>query len=222
MVPSGVKRGIRTAGRQLLDNRLVYFRLAKDPESVMLTFDDGPHAEYTPRILDLLDQYGARAAFFVIGERAEERPDLLREICRRGHVIGNHTYTHLNDGKGGRYSLSRYLADIRRCRQLVRSVTGVETTLFRPPRGEVNLKSLTASLWSRHRMIYWSLEGGEWGRRSDATAEEISEFVVQSIEPRDIVLLHDDNPKTLPVLEALLPRAAERRLDLRHNSLMAG
>ncbi len=222
MAPSRVKRSIRRMVRHLIDNRLVYFRVAKDPESVMLTFDDGPHPDYTPRVLDLLDQYNARGVFFIIGERAEKRPDLLREIRHRGHVIGNHTYSHLNDRRGGRYSVAEYLADIRRCQDLVRSVTGVETKLFRPPRGEVNFKSLTASLWSRHRMIYWSLEGGEWGRRSQASAAEITEFVIQSVKPRDIVLLHDDNPKTIQVLESLLPFAVEQRLDLRQNSLMVG
>ena len=214
------KRSLRRWIKRLIDNRLVYFHVAKNPDSVMLTFDDGPHAEYTPKILNLLDEYNARAVFFLIGRLAERDPGLVKEIHRRGHCIGNHTHSHLNDYRNGTYSFRQYLAEIRSCQDLLRSITGVETKLFRPPRGELNLKSVTATLWSNHRLIYWSLEVGEWGRRSEQSADEIALFVSETIKPKDIVLLHDDNEKTIRVLEYFLPLAAERNYDLRHNSLM--
>lgn len=219
---SGMRRKVRRMVRRLLDNRVVWFRVARDPRSVMLTFDDGPHPEFTPQVLDLLDKHGARATFFLIGERAERHPDLVREIHGRGHCIGNHTWSHLNDCRGGTYSYGRYLGEIRRCQSTMRSIAGVETKLFRPPRGELNLKSLAATLCSRHRIVYWSLEGGEWGCRQHESGAAIAEFVVRTVQPRDIVLLHDDNEKTIAVLEALLPLAAERGFDLQDNALMRG
>lgn len=215
-----VKQKTRRAIKHLIDNRLVYFRLAKDSPGVLLTFDDGPHPEYTPKILSLLAEYDARAVFFLVGEEAEKEPELVKEIHRRGHYIGNHTHTHLNDHRDGAYTVSQYLAEIERCRAQIQSIAGVETRLFRPPRGELNLKTLTATLRSRHRLVHWSLEGGEWGQREQESGQVITEFVLNSVRPRDIVLLHDDNEKTIQVLESLLPLCAERQLDLSHNSLV--
>lgn len=220
--PPGLKRKVRRFVRRLIDNRLVWFKVARDPRSVMLTFDDGPHPDFTPKVLDLLDKHGARATFFLIGERAEDYPELVREIHRRGHCIGNHTWSHLNDCRGGKYSYARYLGEIRRCQATLRSIAGVETKLFRPPRGELNLKSLVAILRSRHRIVYWSIEGGEWGCRQEQSAASIAEFVTRTVQGQDILLLHDDNEKTIAVLEALLPLAAEHGLDLRDNALMRG
>ena len=67
---------------------------AGNKKSVLLTFDDGPHPESTPLVLDLLDKFDAKAFFFVVGERVEERPDLARDIISRGHLIGNHTFSN--------------------------------------------------------------------------------------------------------------------------------
>ena len=215
-----VKAAVKRVVRRLIDNRLVYYRVAKGPTSVLLTFDDGPHPEITPKVLDLLDEHGAKAVFFVIGAHAEKEPELVREIHRRGHCIGNHTYSHLNDYRDGGYSIKQYVGEIVRCQQLIREISGAETSLFRPPRGEINLKTLYATKRTGHRLIHWSLEGGEWADRENESGAFIGDFVVRTVQPRDIVLLHDDNEKTVEVLQTLLPRAAELRLDLCRNSLV--
>jgi len=217
---SQLKRCVRRAGRLLIDRRLVHFRVGGGPRSVMLTFDDGPHPEITPRVLDALDAHGAKGVFFLIGERAEREPDLVREIHARGHGIGNHTHTHLKEHRGGGYTLAQYEGEIRRCQDLIRDLCGVETRLFRPPRGEVNWTSLLATFRSGHRMVHWSLEGGEWGSREAHSGEQIAERVTRLVKPLDIVLLHDDNAKTMTVLERLLPTAGRAGLDLQRCDLV--
>lgn len=102
---------------------------------VWLTIDDGPDPVDTPRLLDLLDAAGARATFFVIGQKAERHPELVREMLRRGHQVGNHTMTHR---AGWFWALpgGQVAAEIRRCQETVRAVTGGhECAWFRAPAG---------------------------------------------------------------------------------------
>lgn len=206
-----VKRTLET----LIDNRLADYHMPpKMPGDILLTFDDGPHPEYTERLLDLLDEYGARAVFFIIGQRAEKRPDLVKACLDRGHAIANHTYTHLDDGIGGRYSRPQVSDDIAKCSDLVQRVTGQATRLFRPPRGELNTKTVGAARDTGHRIVLWSIEGGEWGRRSDWSAADIAAYVAGGVRKRDILLLHDDNEKSLVVMASLLPRLRRENFDL--------
>lgn len=217
-----VKDAAKAAGRpfkraleRLFDHRLAHYRMPPDMQGdLLLTFDDGPHATFTPKLLDMLDRAGARAVFFVIGERAAKEPSLLRECVARGHVLANHTYTHLNDGIGGRYSRDRVIDEIRRCGDLVGEATGVTTRWFRPPRGEINLKTLGAVRATGHEMMLWSVEGGEWGRRSHWPADRIAAHLRQTMARRDIFLMHDDNEKTLQVMPDFLSLARERGYDL--------
>jgi peptidoglycan/xylan/chitin deacetylase (PgdA/CDA1 family) len=211
---------VRRALKRLLDNRLIYFTSRRNVDGVVLTFDDGPDPERTPLILQILDEYKAKAVFFPIGSRAEAHPDLVREIRDRGHTLGNHTYSHLNDLTGGRYTNFQYWQEIRKAQRLLRDLANVETRLFRPPRGELNLSNVPAIIASRHKIIYWSLEAGEWGRRKSESGEALAEYVVQRIQPRDVLLLHDDSPKTLSVLQRLLPHVQRQGWDLSQGLLV--
>ena len=217
-MPEAVKtlgRPVLRAFRRLVDHRLADYHMLPDMAGdLLLTFDDGPHPDHTPALLDMLDAAGARAIFFVIGERAARHPDLLRACHDRGHVLANHTYTHLNDGIGGRYTTARVIDEIERCSDLVEAATGRRTTVFRPPRGEMNLKTLGAVRATGHRMMLWSVEGGEWGRRSHWPADEISDFLVRTVRKRDILLMHDDNEKTVIAMPAVIRAAQERGYDL--------
>lgn len=208
-------RPIKRVFDAAIDTRLVDFHMPGHmPGDLLVTFDDGPHPDLTPRLLDLLDEYGARAVFCIIGERAERCPDLVQACSDRGHVLANHTYSHLNDGIGGRYTRSQVAEDITRCSDLVRRITGRPTLLFRPPRGEFNTRTWGASRDTGHRMMLWSVEGGEWGRRQNWSAEQISDYVTGKVRKRDILLLHDDNEKTLFVTDALLKRLRNGKFDL--------
>lgn len=208
-------RKIKRVMRATIDNRLVDYHIPRGwPGDLLLTFDDGPHVENTPKILDLLDQFHARAIFFVIGVRAEKHPEVMRECIDRGHIVANHSFTHLNDTAGGRYTRRRVVDEIEKCNALVTRETGQVTYLFRPPRGELNLKTYGATKDTNHRMMLWSLDGGEWGQRSHWSAEDISGFVTQNVKKRDMVLLHDDNEKSLVVLSDLLKLVDQRGYDM--------
>lgn len=209
-------RPVKRALEGIIDNRLVDYHMPKElAGDLLITFDDGPHPEYTPRILDLLDKYNARAIFFVIGERAVKYPDLLRACHNRGHIVANHTYTHLNDVSGGRYSRGRVMDDIERCNDFVTSTTGQATYFFRPPRGELNLKTIGAASKTNHKIMLWSIEGGEWGRRSDWAAEDISQYLITNVKKRDVLLLHDDNEKSLIAIANLLEALKKQEFDMR-------
>jgi len=206
-----VKRALQSA----IDNRIADYHMPVAlPGDLLLTFDDGPHPEITPQVLDILDEFGASAVFFIIGERAEEHLDLVEACYARGHVIANHTYTHLNKEACGRYDRFQVIEEIRRCSELVARLTGQPTNLFRPPRGELNAKTWASARVTGHRLVLWSQEGGEWGRRKHMSATEISNHVNGFVEKRDILLLHDDNEKTPLVLRSLLTRLNAENYDL--------
>ncbi len=213
-------KSVRRGLKRLLDNRLIYFSSRHNTDGIVLTFDDGPDPELTPQVLQLLDEYGAKAVFFPIGRNVEAHPQLVHEIRDRGHMLGNHTYSHFDGRHGRRYTNAQYLQEIRRAQQVMFDVAGVQTRLFRPPRGEINLHNLPAMLASRHKIIYWSIEAGEWGRRKSHPGEQLAEYVVQHIQPRDVLLLHDNNPKTLTVLYRLLPHAQQCGWDMTQGLLV--
>jgi peptidoglycan/xylan/chitin deacetylase (PgdA/CDA1 family) len=208
-------RPIKRALESAIDNKIADYHMPPDmPGDLLITFDDGPDPVRSPRILDLLDKYNAKAQFFVVGELADGQESHLRSFHDRGHVIANHTYTHLNDCSNGRYNRARVVEDIRRCSDLVESATGVPTTHFRPPRGELNLSTIGAAQETKHRVMLWSIEGGEWGKRSDWSAPDISAYVCEHVRKRDILLLHDNNDKSFFVLENLLKHLSANEYDL--------
>jgi peptidoglycan-N-acetylglucosamine deacetylase len=208
-------RPLKRALQAMIDNRLVDYHMPPSmPGDLLLTFDDGPHPEYTPPLLDLLDEYNARAVFFVIGEQAERRLDLVQACRDKGHFVANHTYTHLNDAIGGRYTRSRVAEEIGKCSDLVQHAIGRATDWFRPPRGELNAKTWAASRDTNHRIMLWSIEGGEAGSRCDWSADEISDYVSGNIRKRDILLLHDNNEKTFRVTSDLLAKLRREKFDL--------
>jgi peptidoglycan/xylan/chitin deacetylase (PgdA/CDA1 family) len=180
--------------------------------AVLLTFDDGPHADVTPGVLERLERHGVRAAFFVVGKRIRRAPDLLPQIVRAGHTLGNHTFAHVLDRSLG---LKGYIQDIGKCQVLVESLTGIAPRLFRPPQGRTTFGSLAAPMLLGLKTVRWSVDPQDWRLRQAAEARALGERLVGKIGAGDIVLLHDDNPCVLTVLDVLLPGLIERGFDLR-------
>lgn len=165
----------------------------------LLTFDDGPDPDVTPRVLDVLDKYGHRAIFFVIGSKAEAHPELVREIVRRGHIVGNHTYAH---SPWANFLGARHLlADIERTDAVVESACGVRPALFRPPLGVCPHFLRRVVRRSGHTVVGWSV-------RSLDTRGEAREVVMarirRKLRPGGIVLLHDRLPGADILAEATL------------------
>jgi peptidoglycan/xylan/chitin deacetylase (PgdA/CDA1 family) len=178
-----MKKTIKATIKKLIPNAVILRALEKyGHNSLALTFDDGPHPDLTPRVLDILEEYKVRAFFFVVGKFLEKYPNLLIDIRQRGHIIGNHTYEHPEKN----YS----------------------------PRGVVSLKSLWVAKTFKLKTVLWSCEGGEWdvNRTDDATT--IANRLLTSLKPNDIVLLHDNNPKILNILEIILPSLKQNDIDL--------
>lgn len=163
-----------------------------------ITFDDGP-VENTLEILKVLTKYKAKAGFFCIGKRIEEQPDIFKEIIAKGHLVGNHTYTHTR--KMGALGVSRIVWEIKECNRIAEETAGIKMKLFRPPFGIVSPKTQKALQKTGLISVGWSI------RSFDAvvSSEEIVlNRIKKRIKPGAIILLHDNNAKTVKILEQLL------------------
>jgi len=195
----------------MLEDLLFVQRLPRScGNAALLTFDDGPDAKLTPKILDMLDAHDARACFFVVGAYARKESSLLLEILHRGHVVGNHGYSHGRADLGFR----SHAEDVYRCQQTISEITGIEARVFRPPLGSVTVGGTLASRRLGAKQVLWSIEGGEWSFAKSQPAEQIAQRLAEGIRGRDVVLLHDNNEKTATILETVLPALLRRGLDL--------
>jgi peptidoglycan/xylan/chitin deacetylase (PgdA/CDA1 family) len=201
-------------------------RRTNSPRKLALTFDDGPNPAITPKLLDLLDRFKARATFFVIGKHARECPELLKETAARGHVIGNHSDAHPNFFW---LKPDQITVELRCCNYSIIAATGAPPKWFRPPYGMRNPWVVPAARELKQRVVMWTLIPGDWRATS-------SEWLIPRLEPiaarakrhlsagaaaaggaastGDILCLHDgshrqlnaDRLPTLAALEYWLPR----------------
>jgi peptidoglycan/xylan/chitin deacetylase (PgdA/CDA1 family) len=153
---------------------------------VVLSFDDGPHTEGTPRVLAELERVRARAIFFVCGEQVERRPEVVREVLAAGHELGLHGYRHQTRRQWTRRLLTD---DTRRAIAAVADATGSVPRLYRPPHGVFSLPGLRVIRDLGLEPLLWSTWGRDWEAR--ATASSIARHATARIAARDIVLLHD-------------------------------
>jgi len=194
------------------NNRLfgpVITRFRTTHREVWLTIDDGPDPQDTPEILSLLSQYQVRATFFLIGKRAARHPELVREILRRGHTLGNHTFTH-PEASFWMAHPSRLHQEIDHCAEVLSTITPqAQVSGFRAPVGMVNLFLHPALRRQKLRLIGWSSRGFDavW-----TDPNKIVDRIWQEVAPGAIILLHEGNHPSgeLPVnprcLELLLDR----------------
>jgi peptidoglycan/xylan/chitin deacetylase (PgdA/CDA1 family) len=162
---------------------------------IFLTFDDGPHPEHTPKVLEILDKYQAKASFFCIGKNAKDSPDILNQIIEAGHVIGNHTQNHLN---GWKTSDQDYLYDIYLAKKQLGS------HLFRPPYGRIK-KSQTNQFLENNpgaKIIMWSVLSGDFDLR--LTPEQCARKVSKHLNPGHIFVFHDSQKASSRMFPALL------------------
>jgi len=164
-------------------------------KEIYLTFDDGPIPELTPWVLEQLDRFNAKATFFCVGDNAEKHPEILREVLRGGHSVGNHTFNHLH---GWKTPGNIYLRNVLKAGFLLK------TQLFRPPYGKLSLQQYNA-LKNHYKIVMWSVLTKDYDRNT--TQEQCLQRSLQS-RPGDIVLFHD-NVKARKNLEYALPRFLE-------------
>lgn len=153
---------------------------------VALTFDDGPHPEGTPGVLDVLARAGHRATFFLIGEQVERRPELAREIVSAGHLVAVHGYRHRLQS---RLSASQLRADLDRARATIQGATGASPEHHRPPYGVYSPAGLRLAVESGLKPLLWSRWGKDW--RRFANPRRIATRATRNLQAGDVILLHD-------------------------------
>jgi peptidoglycan/xylan/chitin deacetylase (PgdA/CDA1 family) len=190
--------------------------------AIAITIDDGPDPEVTPRVLDVLAAFEARASFFCIGERVRRHPDIAQEIVRRGHSLENHSLRH-------RHSFSllgprRMAAEIAQAQECIAQVTGETPRFFRAPAGLRNpfLEPILKRL--KLQLVSWTRRGFD---TVNADADDVYRRLCRSLADGDILLLHDGHAARAgagsPVILEVLPRLLEtlRRRELEPVSLRA-
>lgn len=180
-------------------------------KEVLFTFDDGPDPVVTGKVLDLLDASGAKAVFFVVGNRIDKAEHMLQEVLDRGHLIGNHSYTHW---LGKPPSSREYFADIEKCQQRIFDACGYKPTLYRPPLGAVNMATITTARSLDLQIYKWSFDTNDWRLRDDATAQSQGAELADQVTHRDVILMHDDNVHTPIMVKEMLQRLATQQVDL--------
>ena len=195
-------------------SREVYF--LRRPATVALTFDDGPHPVMTPWILDLLDRYGYRATFFLVGKQAAMYPGLVREIAERGHELGSHSHTHCNLCTLDRLGVEQELV---RSRAAIRQACGRTVTLFRPPGGNYDQNVRFAAAATGFVPVFWTENIGNY---PGAAGAGIAEAMDRKLATGGIVLLHNGYDETEVALPHLLRRLYARGARCDTISALAG
>jgi peptidoglycan/xylan/chitin deacetylase (PgdA/CDA1 family) len=194
---------------RLLGDNLVRLPAADpEPPEVALTFDDGPDPEVTPRVLDLLEQAGARATFFCVGRRAAAHRPIIAEAVARGHRVENHSFSHPNA-----FALlgPRRLGDeIDRAQEILASAGGRRPAYFRAPAGIRSPWLAPALVRRRLALVSWTRRGFD---AVDRDARRVSRRLLCGLAPRDILLLHDGSlvrsGSRPPIVLEVLPRVLD-------------
>lgn len=155
-----------------------------DKRQVALTFDDAPDANFTIKVLDVLKREGVQATFFVVGNRVEKHPEVVKRMIAEGHVIGNHSYDHPNFLK---LTDAQFREQIQRTDRIIRQYTNYTPSFVRPPYGNITENQI---LWlaSHHRkVINWNVDSLDW---KSLSAEEVQTNVLAHVEPGSIILQH--------------------------------
>ena len=185
--------------KRLFPGNLIWDLPAGAERSVYLTFDDGPHPDITPRVLDLLQQHDATATFFCVGNNVRKYPDTYERILNEGHSVGNHTYDHLN---GWRTETRAYTNNIAKAAGYIKS------RLFRPPYGKIRYSQIWRMRKSDTdwRIVMWSVLSADFD--TAVSPEACLDNVVRNLQPGSVVVFHD-SVKALERLEYALPRVLD-------------
>lgn len=173
------------------------FRMPRSSDGVKrvyLTFDDGPIPEATPWVLDILDEYGAKATFFMVGQNIERHPELLSEVRKRGHHAANHTLHHI---RGMKVTPEQYIEDVDKCEEYTRS------GLVRPPHGWLTRGQLK-TLAKKYRIVMYDVVTRDYSKR--VTAQGVFENVKKYTRDGSIIVFHD-SLKSIDKLKTALPES---------------
>lgn len=174
--------------------------------AVSLTFDDGPDGLVTPMVLDILKENKVKAAFFVIGSKAEKHPEILERIEREGHIIGGHSYSH--HFFFDLFSSRRMKQEMKHTAEVIFNITGKNIRLFRPPYGVTNPTVARVVKDLKLTSVGWSLRSKDTMIKDDNV---LLKRIQTSLKPGDVLLMHDSKAWTVNRLKALIKHLRDQR-----------
>src|SRR5213595_512934 len=181
------------------ESSITFSSVHVDGPYIAITFDDGPSATLTPKLLDILAAHRIKATFFVIGENVVEHPEIVARAAREGHEIGNHSWSHPNFGKMSDDSVR---SQLQRTDDAIRSATGSRPTLMRPPYGSITPRE---KHWIHdefgYRVILWDVDPYDWKRPGPAV---VRNRILKETRPGSIVLSHDIHPGTIEAMPSTI------------------
>lgn len=151
-------------------------------KEVAITFDDGPHPEFTPKVLDVLLRYDAKATFFMLGIMAQKYPDLVKRVAEGGHEIGNHSWDHPSLPAIPTHEIKNQLMQTKQL------LAPYGQTFIRPPFGHQNSRSFLVARLCGYQVVLWDRMAGDW---LDKDAEWLAKNLLKKIKPGSIILFHD-------------------------------
>lgn len=179
-----------------------YCKAKTKKKLLALSFDDGPHPEYTPEVLEILKKHNIKAGFFLVGEMIKKEPGLAGRINADDHIIGNHSYTHTK-----KFTIRKTKAvidELKQNEELIKEITGKKTGFFRPPFGVTNPNIAYAARFLKYKVIGWSIRSLDTMGKPD---EKIIKRVVTRFKPGSLILLHDTHEGIGNILEGIIGEA---------------
>ncbi|HEY3379289.1 MAG TPA: polysaccharide deacetylase family protein [Armatimonadota bacterium] len=171
---------------------------------VALTFDDGPHRKFTPQLLAILKQYDIHATFFLVGMKAEQAPDLVRDEFNAGHNLGNHTFHHVNLTK---MSDAVAATEIKACGEVLHAITGETPHLFRPPGGDYDPQIARFAAGLGYTLSLWTNDPGDYAR---PPKQVLMARLLRKTTNGCIILLHDGVQQTVDILPQFIETLQSR------------
>jgi len=182
-----------------VDPPLTFSWVHVDGPYIALTFDDGPSAKLTPKLLDLLGTHHIKATFFVIGQNVVDHPEIVARAAREGHEIGNHSWSHPAFAKMSDEAVRR---ELQKTDDAIHSATGNEPTLVRPPYGSITARQ---KKWINeefgYKIVMWDVDPFDWKRPGPIA---VTNRIVRNTRAGSIVLSHDIHPGTIEAMPAAI------------------
>ena len=195
----------------------MYYKKNTELKNIALTFDDGPDAIFTPKIIELLHYHNIKATFFLLGKNIAKNPEIVKELIKQNHEIGNHSYSH----KTLIFKSPKYIRkEIEKTDQIL-STSGLEKTkLFRPPYGRFCIPLLLVLRKMKKKMILWNIGPKDFKAKN---SNEIIARIEKKLKPGSIIVLHEKTgEKTLEALKILIPKLLEQNYQFKTISGLFG
>jgi len=183
---------------------LPVYCVEREDNVITVSFDASWGGDQTLRILDLLDQYNAKATFFLVGIWVDKYPELVKEIHARGHEIGNHSDSHPEMSK---LSNEQIIRELDGCSDKIEALTGQRPTSFRPPYGDYDNEVVTVSRAEGYEVVQWSVDSLDWKNKG---VEDLIRRATKNVQKGDIILFHNDSKYILDALPTILKTYQEQ------------